>query len=111
MLCGLLASCSYHYDQGQELEAQGRWEEAAIEYRIAYVDDPEDVEIREALERANLKVADDNFRRYQHYLQEHKFAKAYQRLEPSPSASRTLRCGSVSTPHSKALSEAIGIAP
>lgn len=81
LLCGLLASCSYHYDQGQELEAQGRWEEAAIEYRIAYVDDPEDVEIREALERANLKVADDNFRRYQHYLQEHKFAKAYQRLE------------------------------
>jgi len=81
LLCGLLAGCSYHYDQGQELEAQDRWEEAAIEYRIAHVDDPDDAEIWEALERANLKVADDNFRRYQDYLKEQKFAKAYQRLE------------------------------
>ena len=81
LLCGLLAGCSYHYDQGQELEAQGRWEEAAIEYRIAHVDDPDDPEIRAALQRANLKVAEDNFRRYQDYLKEQKFSKAYQRLE------------------------------
>ena len=34
LLCGLLAGCSYHYNQGQELEAQDRWEEAAIEYLV-----------------------------------------------------------------------------
>lgn len=81
LLAALLAGCSYHYDQGKEREAQGRWEEAAIEYRIAHVDDPDDTEIREALQRANLKVAEDNFRRYQAYLKEKKYAKAYLRLE------------------------------
>ena len=27
--------CSFHYDQGLQLEQEERWAEAAIEYRIA----------------------------------------------------------------------------
>jgi len=40
--------CSFHYDQGLQLEQEERWAEAAIEYRIALVENPEDTEIREA---------------------------------------------------------------
>ncbi|MCH8883396.1 MAG: hypothetical protein IIA41_07855, partial [SAR324 cluster bacterium] len=36
------AGCSFHYAQGQALEAQERWEEASIEYRLAFVEDPDD---------------------------------------------------------------------
>ncbi len=30
--------CSFHYDQGLQLEQEERWAEAAIEYRIALVE-------------------------------------------------------------------------
>ena len=38
--------CSFHYDQGLDLENEGRFEEASIEYHRAYVDDPNDLEIK-----------------------------------------------------------------
>jgi len=53
--------CSFHYDQGLQLEQEKRWAEAAIEYRIALVENPEDTEIREALKRMNIHVAQENF--------------------------------------------------
>lgn len=73
--------CSMHFRNGQELEEQERWEEAAIEYRLAYVDDPDDGEIQEALTRTNKKVAQENFERYQQYLASKEYRKAYSRLE------------------------------
>ena len=62
------AGCSFHYAQGQALEARERWEEAAIEYRLAFVEDPDDPDFRTALERMNKVVARENFERYEEYL-------------------------------------------
>jgi len=62
--------CSFHYDQGLQLEQEERWAEAAIEYRIALVENPEDTEIREALKRMNIHVAQENFEMYQQYLKQ-----------------------------------------
>ena len=77
----LFFGCSIHYRTGQELEAQNRWEEAAIEYRLAFVEDPDDEEVIQALERTNKKVAQENLERYQDYLKQGQFRKAYSRLE------------------------------
>ncbi|MBF0237987.1 MAG: hypothetical protein HQM12_09800 [SAR324 cluster bacterium] len=76
-----LAGCSYHYDQGQLLEAEKRWEESAIEYRLAFVEDPEDSDIIEALDRVNPKVAEENMTRYREYLAKQQYHKAFRRLE------------------------------
>jgi hypothetical protein len=75
-----LAGCSYHYARGQALEAQERWEEAHIAYRLAYVDDPQDPDFRAAVERTSKVVARENFERYQSYLAAKEFRKAYARL-------------------------------
>ena len=61
----LLVGCSFNYDQGLKLEQEQRWAEAAIEYRIAAIDDPDNEEIREALTRMNIRVAAENFRNIQ----------------------------------------------
>ena len=73
--------CSFHYDQGLDLESEGRFEEASIEYHRAYVDDPNDLEIQEALVRVNRKVARDNFQRYKKFLQKKLYHKAFSRLQ------------------------------
>ena len=77
----LLFGCSFHYDQGQELELEKRWAEAAIEYRIAAIKDPDNEEIREALTRMNIRVAAENFEIYKQYLMEKEYHKAFRRLE------------------------------
>ena len=77
----LLGACSFHYNQGVVLEAQNRWEEAAIEYHLAVIDDPEDDTARVALARASKVVARDNYERYRRYLAEKQFQKAYARLQ------------------------------
>ena len=56
---------SFQYDQGLKLEKEKRWAEAAIEYRMAAIEDPENEEIIEALKRMNLKVAAENFENLQ----------------------------------------------
>ena len=76
-----IAACSFHYDQGLELEQQERWAEAAIEYRIAVVENPDDPEILAALTRMNVLVAQENFETYQHYLKKKEYHKAFRRLE------------------------------
>ena len=77
----LFVGCSFHYDQGLKLEQQKRWAEAAIEYRIASIEDPENEEIRDSLVRMNLKVAAENFEMYKKYLKEKEYHKAFRRLE------------------------------
>ena len=81
----LIFGCSFHYDQGLQLEQEKRWAEAAIEYRIALVENPEDTEIREALKRMNIHVAQENFEIYQQYLKQREYHKAYRRLEAAQS--------------------------
>jgi len=76
----LAGACSSHYAEGLALERQGRWEEAAIAYHLAVVDDPEDPEYREALQRANKVVARENFDHYKRFLAAKQFRKAYLRL-------------------------------
>jgi len=76
-----IVGCSFNYDQGLELEKQERWAEAAIEYRIAAVENPDDEDISAALKRMNVHVAQENFESYQQYLQQKEFHKAYRRLE------------------------------
>ena len=71
-----LVSCSFHYDQGLKLEQEQRWAEAAIEYRIASIEDPDNEEIREALNRMNIRVAEENFEIYNQYLKEKEYHKA-----------------------------------
>ena len=77
----LLVNCSFHYDQGMKLEQEKRWAEAAIEYRIAAIEDPDNEEIREALTRMNIRVAAENFEIYKQYLKEKEYHKAFRRLE------------------------------
>ena len=77
----LIIGCSFHYDQGRKLEQEERWAEAAIEYHIALLENPEDIEIREALKRMNIHVAQENFEVYQQYLKQNEHHKAYRRLE------------------------------
>ncbi|MGK5091647.1 hypothetical protein WDW89_06460 [Deltaproteobacteria bacterium TL4] len=77
----LLVGCSFHYYEGQDLEEQKRWEEASIEYHLAFVDDPADVEIQAALQRTNEHVAKENMTRYHEYLAQRQYKKAYRRLE------------------------------
>ena len=76
-----IVGCSFNYDQGLELEKHERWAEAAIEYRIAAVENPDDEDISAALKRMNVHVAQENFESYQQYLQQKDFHKAYRRLE------------------------------
>ena len=80
-LPSLFVSCSFHYDQGLKLEKENRWAEAAIEYRIAYIEDPGNEEIRDSLTRMNVKVADENYEMYNQYLKKKEYHKAFRRLE------------------------------
>lgn len=80
-LLSWIAGCSFHFSDGQELEKQERWEEASIEYRLAFVESPSDPEIIAALKRSQKKVAEENLARYRDYLKDKEFRKAYVRLE------------------------------
>ena len=77
LLSILLSGCSFHYDQGRQLESEGRWEEAAIEYHRAFVEDSEDQDVIEALKRVNRRVALENIERYRDYLQKREYRKAF----------------------------------
>ena len=76
-----LTGCNFHYARGVSLEQQNRWEEAAIEYHLALVEDPGVEEYEASLARANRVVAKENLELYRVYLARKEFGKAYQRLE------------------------------
>ena len=78
--CLLLAGCNFYYSRGQALELETRWEEAAIQYHLALIEDPDVEEIREALKRANRVVAKENVALYRKFLAQKQFRKAYARL-------------------------------
>ncbi|MGA0403577.1 MAG: hypothetical protein ACO3O4_00310 [bacterium] len=76
-----LLGCSFAYDQGVRLEAEERWEEASISYREAVVANPDNSVYREALQRANRQVAQENLQRYREYLAAGEGVKAFARLQ------------------------------
>lgn len=76
-----LFGCSLHYDKAVQLEKEERWEEAAIEFRLASIEDPNNSKIKQALIRVNTHVSKENFETYKKYLNLKEFKKAYKRLE------------------------------
>ncbi len=81
LIGALLVGCSYPYRQGLELEQQQRWEEAAVEFRTAYVDAPNDTDIQAALDRVTPKVAAEYWEQYADFLERREYFKAFRRLE------------------------------
>ncbi len=78
--CLFLVSCNYNYWRGKELEEEGRFEEANIEYHRAHTASPSIDAYREAFDRTAKKTAVDLLERYQGFLYLGKFALAYDRL-------------------------------
>ncbi len=76
-----IVGCTFQYQEGRKLEEKGRFEEAAIAYQSASNDDPDNEEILEALQRNNIKLAEENIQRYKNFLDQKQFQKAYRRLE------------------------------
>ena len=74
------AGCNLNFLEGQALENEKRWEEAAIAYHLALVDDPDDSEYQEAVIRTNKVVARENFAIYRELVAKKAFHKAYNRL-------------------------------
>jgi hypothetical protein len=68
-----------------ELEREGRFEEANIEFHRAYTQSPNDIEFKEAYFRTAEKTSEDLLRRYDIYLREKKFNMAFRRLEQAQS--------------------------
>ena len=75
-----VSGCNLNYSEGKLRESQNRWEEAAIQYHLAVIKDPNDPEYREAFQRAVRRVARENMERYKEYVANKEFAKAYNRL-------------------------------
>ncbi len=77
----LLQACNYNYYRGVELEKQGRYEEANIEFHRAYTGSPGNTDYREAYQRTALKTTEDLLERYDKYVKEKKYLMAFRRLE------------------------------
>ena len=75
-----LVACSSHYPRAQFLAEEGRWEEAEIEFQLAYLEDPQDPLYLEALTRAKRQVARINLETYRRYLARKAFRRAYWQL-------------------------------
>lgn len=75
-----LAGCNLYFLEGQALERGKRWEEAAIAYHLALIDNPGDDEIKTSFDRVNKVLARENFERYKAFLARKSFRKAFNRL-------------------------------
>lgn len=75
------SGCNYNYYRGMELEEQGRYEEANIEFHRAYTSSPNDDDFQDAYRRTAVKTTEDLLERYESYVKEKKYRMAYKRLE------------------------------
>ena len=81
-LCFFLAgACNYNYYLGKEKEAEGRYEQANIEYRKALIDDPEDEDFLASYRRTSLLTAENMRERYLGLIGENRFLSANDLLE------------------------------
>ena len=81
LLMGSVQSCNYNYYRGVELESQGRFEEANIEFHRAYTGSPGNEEFKEAYSRTAKLTTEDLLERYQRYIEAKKYQLAFRRLE------------------------------
>jgi len=82
LMIGLVFSgCNYNYHTGLQLEAEGRFEEANIEFHRAYTRSPGNDKYKDAYHRTAQKTTEDMLIRYEQYVKEKKYAIAYRRLE------------------------------
>lgn len=66
MLAGLLltlAGCAGHLTRGDEYARKDEWSKAILEYRQAYAENPDDIEVKSHLKQMELKAADYYYRR------------------------------------------------
>ena len=77
----LFSGCNYNYHTGLQLEAEGRFEEANIEFHRAYTRSPGNEKYKDAFHRTAQKTTEDMLIRYEQYVKEKKYAIAFRRLE------------------------------
>jgi hypothetical protein len=76
----VLQGCNYNYYSGLELEEQGRFEEANIEFHRAFTGSPSNTKYQQAYQRTAVKTTEDLLIRYDQYVKEKKYLMAYRRL-------------------------------
>ncbi len=87
VLAAALQGCNYSYYRGMDLEEQGRYEEANIEYHHAYTQDPDDSDFRDAYLRTAAKTTEDLLNRYDKYVEQKKYFLAFRRLQQAQALS------------------------
>jgi general secretion pathway protein D len=58
-----LAGCAGHMTRGDEYARKDEWSKAILEYRQAYADNPDDIEVKSRLKQMELKAADYYYHR------------------------------------------------
>jgi tetratricopeptide (TPR) repeat protein len=76
-----LLGCNYNYYRGRELESEGRYENANIEYQRAFTQSPGDDDFRQAYLRTAKLTSADLMKRYNNYLKAKKYDLAFRKLE------------------------------
>src|SRR5574337_246300 len=79
----LLAGCagSRAFQRGESYSQHGKWDEAVIEYREANKKDPQSIEYRSALLRAEETAANQHYKSARSLLKERKLDQAIQELQ------------------------------
>ena len=75
-----LTGCNINFLEGERLEREKRWEEAANAYHLALIDNPGDDIVKQSFDRVNKVLARENFQRYKVFLAKKSFRKAFHRL-------------------------------
>ncbi|NQU63305.1 MAG: hypothetical protein HQ517_03330 [SAR324 cluster bacterium] len=83
----LFSGCNYNYYTGMKLEAEGRFEEANIEFHRAFTRSPNNETFKEAFHRTAQKTTEDLLNRYEQYVKEKKYSIAFRRLEQAQTLS------------------------
>lgn len=83
----LLSGCNYNYFRGLELEKDERYEEANIEFHLAFTQSPNNQKFRDAYLRTAEKTTIDLLARYEIYVKEKKYVIAFQRLQQAQTLS------------------------
>lgn len=85
MLLLLFQGCNYNYYRGMQLEEEGRYEEANIEFHRAYTGSPGTEKYKQAYLRTAAKTTEDLLERYSKYVKQKKYLMAFRRLEKANS--------------------------
>lgn len=81
LLLLFLVGCNYNYHLGKKLEAQGKFEEASVEYSRAYLKNYSNKKYQTAYQRNAIKTVEILKKTYQKQLFNQNFFSAYKILE------------------------------